>query len=129
MRKVLAMLLLAAGPALAASPEVLLSSYAAGARGDDAKFKPSAERGAALYARRVGDVSCVSCHTPDARAAGKHVRTGKMIEPLAPSANPARFTDEAKAEKWFRRNCRDVFGRECSVAEKADFVRYLTELK
>ena len=28
----------------------------------------------------------------------------------------------AKTEKWFRRNCNDVIGRECSRAEKADMI-------
>lgn len=55
--------------------------------------------------------------------------TGKSIKPLAPQAENARFTDAAKAEKWFRRNCTEVLGRECSAAEKADFVSYLAEVK
>ncbi len=129
MRSVLTILLLASAPALAASPAALLSSYEAGARAAVPSFSSSAERGAALYARRAGDASCAACHTPDPRAAGKHARTGKRIEPLAPGANPQRFTDAAKVEKWFRRNCNDVFERECSAAEKADLVRYLVDLK
>ena len=39
----------------------------------------------------------------------------------------ARFTDPAKTEKWFRRNCTEVLGRECSAAEKADFIQFLAE--
>lgn len=129
MRRAILITLLAAAPALAGSPAELLSSYEAAARGADAKFASSAQRGATLYAKPIGDVSCASCHMSDPRAAGKHARTGKRIEPLAPAANAERFTDPAKAEKWFRRNCRDVFERECTPAEKADFVRYLTDLK
>ena len=44
---------------------------------------------------------------------------------MAVSANPARFTDPDKVEKWFRRNCNSVLGRECSAAEKADVIAWL----
>ncbi len=68
--------------------------------------------------------SCTSCHTPNLKTAGKHVITDKPVEPLAPSANPERFTDPKKVEKWFKRNCKEVVGRECTAAEKADFIQY-----
>ena len=55
--------------------------------------------------------------------------TGKPIGALAPAFNPERFTDAAKAEKWFRRNCNDVVGRECTAAEKADVLSWLLTLK
>lgn len=32
-------------------------------------------------------------------------------------------------EKWFRRNCTEVVGRECSAAEKADFIVFSTEIR
>ena len=48
---------------------------------------------------------------------------------MAPAAHPQRFTDAAKTEKWFRRNCNDVVGRECTPAEKADFISWLLSLK
>ena len=51
------------------------------------------------------------------------------IGALAPSANAQRFSDAAKVEKWFRRNCNDVLGRECSAAEKADVLSWLIGLK
>lgn len=51
---------------------------------------------------------------------GKHATTGKVIGPLAPAFNAERFTDATKAEKWFRRNCNDVAGRECTVGEKTN---------
>jgi len=51
------------------------------------------------------------------------------VQPLAPAANGQRFTDPAKVEKWFRRNCNDVLGRECSAAEKADVLSWLLSLK
>ncbi|MBX9935628.1 MAG: DUF1924 domain-containing protein, partial [Burkholderiaceae bacterium] len=55
--------------------------------------------------------------------------TGKTIAPLAPAFNPERFTDTAKADKWFRRNCKDVLSRECTAAEKADVLAWLVQLK
>jgi hypothetical protein len=60
---------------------------------------------------------------------GKHAATGKAIAALAPSFNPERFSDPARAEKWFRRNCNDVVGRECTAAEKADVLGWLLTLK
>ena len=59
---------------------------------------------------------------------GKHASTGKAIAPMAPAANPKAFTDAAKVDKWFRRNCNDVLERECTPAEKADVLAYLISL-
>jgi hypothetical protein len=59
---------------------------------------------------------------------GRHVVTSKAIQPLAPSANPNRFQDRARVEKWFKRNCNDTVGRECTSAEKADVLAYLISL-
>lgn len=90
----------------------------------------SAERGGQFFAaKHGGNWSCATCHTPDPLATGHHASTGKGIAPLAPAANPQRFTDAAKVEKWFRRNCNDVLARECSPAEKGDIVAYLLALK
>jgi hypothetical protein len=61
--------------------------------------------------------------------AGTHASTGKPIGPLAPAFNPERFVDAVKTEKWFRRNCNDVIGRECSAAEKADVIAWLRTLR
>jgi len=69
--------------------------------------------------------SCVSCHTSDLSRAGKHVKTGKAIEPMSPRVNPARLSDNRKVEKWLLRNCKWTLGRECSVQEKADFLAYI----
>jgi hypothetical protein len=41
--------------------------------------------------------------------------------------NPERFTDTAKVDKWFRRNCKDVASRECTAAEKADMLAWLLQ--
>jgi hypothetical protein len=48
---------------------------------------------------------------------------------LAPAANPDAFTDAARVDKWFRRNCKDVLSRECTAAEKSDVVAFLLALK
>jgi hypothetical protein len=71
--------------------------------------------------------SCSTCHTKDPTAEGK-ARTGKAIDPMAVSANPARFTDAAKVEKWLRRNCNTVLGRECTAQEKGDVLTYLSHI-
>ena len=73
--------------------------------------------------------SCASCHNALPTGDAKHASTGKAITPLAPAFNPERFTDPAKSEKWFRRNCNDVAGRECSAGEKADVLAWLITLK
>jgi hypothetical protein len=87
-------------------------------------------KGQQLFTTKHGkEWSCSSCHTAVPTADGKHASTGKAITPLAPAANADRFTDTAKSEKWFRRNCNDVMGRECTAAEKADVLAWLLTLK
>lgn len=68
--------------------------------------------------------ACSACHSESPLQPGRHAVTGKAIKPLAPRAEAARFSDPAKVEKWFRRNCTEVVGRECSAAEKADFILF-----
>lgn len=63
---------------------------------------------------------CSDCHGNDLRRAGKHVTTGKRIEPMAPSVNPQRLADREKIEKWFARNCRWTLGRDCTPQEKGN---------
>ena len=88
-----------------------------------------AARGQKLFSTRPRELSCASCHGTPPTAASRHASTGKTIAPLAPAFNAERFTDTAKVDKWLRRNCRDVFERECSAAEKADLMAYLLSLK
>ncbi len=89
-----------------------------------------ADRGQALFNQRQGgEWSCASCHGTPPTAQGKHASTGKAIAPLAPAFNAKAFTDTAKVDKWFKRNCKDVFSRECSAQEKADVLAYLVGLK
>ena len=90
----------------------------------------SAQRGERFFKATHGsDWSCASCHTQNPLTPGKHAKTGKAIAPLAPAANPKRFTDAAAVEKWFRRNCNDVLGRACTAQEKGDVTQYLMSLK
>ncbi len=72
-------------------------------------------------------VSCASCHTGDLARAGRHLRTGKRIEPMSPAVNPERLTDATKIEKWFRRNCRWTLGRVCTPQEKGDVLMFIEE--
>ncbi|MDP4622701.1 MAG: DUF1924 domain-containing protein [Hydrogenophaga sp.] len=89
-----------------------------------------ADRGQALFNQRHGgEWSCASCHGTPPTAQGKHASTGKSIAPLAPAFNARAFTDTAKTDKWFKRNCKDVLSRECSAQEKADVLAYLIKLK
>jgi hypothetical protein len=107
----------------------LLRDYEASARRRDPAFRGfSAEEGRRIYLAEFpgdgGKVSCATCHTRDPRATGR-TPIGKVVEPLAPAANPARFTDRADVEKWFKRNCKQVMGRECTAAEKGHFLTFL----
>lgn len=90
----------------------------------------NAARGQTFFSsRHGGQWSCASCHGAPPTGAGKHASTGKALDPLAPAFNPRAFTDAARVEKWFRRNCKDVLSRECSASEKADVLAYLASLK
>jgi hypothetical protein len=122
----LAAALACAGTAAAADPAGLLAGYQADAKKTDPSFAASVARGESLFnARHGNEWSCASCHGSPPTAPGKHAKTGKAIAPLAPKASAERFTDAAKAEKWFRRNCNDVLGRACTPAEKADVLAFL----
>ncbi len=90
----------------------------------------SAERGKQGWNKEVvskeGDKrSCTTCHGTDLTKSGKHATTKKVIDPMAASANPDRYKDQKKIEKWFKRNCEWAWGRECTPQEKGDFLRYL----
>ncbi len=124
-------LLLLGGPAWAANPAEVQAALEKEARAADAGFRGfSAARGGSFYrSLHGGDWSCSSCHTDNPAAGGQHAVTKKPIRPLAPSANSERFTDVAKIEKWFKRNCNDVLKRACSAQEKCDFIAYLLSVK
>lgn len=73
-------------------------------------------------------ISCMTCHTSNPKAEGL-TRANKVIDPLAPIANKERFTDMEKVEKWFKRNCKDVLDRECTVLEKGNFTKFMMSIK
>lgn len=113
----------------AETPRDMIAGYTQEAVRSQPGFAASTERGRTFFLRKwnVTDrmPNCAACHGERPIGEGSHVITGKSIKPLAPLANAARFTSPAKVEKWFRRNCTEVVGRECSAAEKADFVQFL----
>ncbi len=120
------------GEAEAAAPRgAVFEKYSAEARATVPAFAADAARGKTLYFeahdRNGTPTSCATCHTDDPRTQGRSP-VGKRIEPLSPSANPDRFTDPVKTERWFERNCKQVLGRVCSPAEKADFISYVSSL-
>lgn len=120
--------------AFAATPQELLKQYEVQAKQESATFTNfSAERGATFFkTERIHSdgkkVSCATCHTADPRNQGK-TRANKVIEPMAVVTNPKRFTDSAKVEKWFGRNCKDVLERTCTAQEKGDYIQYLLSVK
>lgn len=120
--------------ALAATPQELLKQYEVQAKQENPAFSGfSAERGARFYRTERNHsngqkVSCATCHTADPRHQGK-TRANKVIEPMASIINPQRFTDAAKVEKWFGRNCKDVLERACNAQEKGDYIQYLVNVK
>jgi hypothetical protein len=122
--------LLPAFSASAAQPEDFLAEFSVRATQEGAGFPGfDAERGRQFFiSRHGGDWSCSSCHTGNPAASGQHVLTHKTIQPLAPAANPERFTQAPKVEKWFKRNCRDVLKRDCTAREKGDVLTYLLTL-
>ncbi len=67
---------------------------------------------------------CTTCHGKTPQGMGE-TRANKPIDPIAVSRTPARFTDAAKVDKWFLRNCKGVIGRECTAQEKVDFLTYM----
>lgn len=103
----------------------LLQDYAAAGAGPF-----SAQQGERLWHREQRGEdgkprSCASCHTADLKQDGRHVVTGKTIEPLAPSVNPTRLTVRPEIEKWLARNCKWTLGRACTAQESGDLLSFL----
>jgi len=71
--------------------------------------------------------SCNLCHTENLTNKGKHARTGKILEPLAPSVNKNSFSNIKKIKKWFKRNCKWTTGTECSTQTKADILAFIKQ--
>ncbi len=119
--------MLAALPAFAETPQQILDSLVAQAG------PASATRGEQFFrakstAGKTAD-ACATCHTENPKAVGQHVKTHKSIDPIAPVAQKDRFTDPAKVEKWFKRNCNEVLARACTPQEKADFTAYMISVR
>lgn len=118
-------------PALAnGARDSILDGYLTAAKAADPAFQAfSAARGETLFRDNHGTgkpdtPACTTCHTETPQGTGR-TRAGKEIKPIAVSANPTRFTDPAEVEKWFGRNCNSVLGRECTPAEKGDFITFM----
>ena len=115
---------------LGALAHPILDSYRVQAKQEFPAFKEfSAAAGQKFYLAKPADLACSTCHTDSPKAMGKHAKTGKEIQPLAPVANAKRITDAANVEKWFKRNCNDVLKRACTAQEKGDFMAYLLSVK
>jgi mono/diheme cytochrome c family protein len=105
----------------------LLTAYTA-----QAGEQPSPERGQRFFTKNFGRElgwSCSTCHGSNPTRPGKDDVSDKKIGPLAPAFNAQRFTDKVTVENAFRLNCKDVVGRECSAAEKADVLSWLLSFK
>jgi len=130
MKKMLFTIALTLSLPLYAGENPIQDSYRAAAKQENPGFKDfSAARGQAFYNAKSGEMACATCHSDSPKLHGKHAKTGKDILPMAPSANPQRFADAAKVEKWFKRNCADVLKRACTAQEKGDFMAYLLSVK
>ncbi len=90
-----------------------------------------ARKGGELWQRKVVNRkdgrtrSCATCHGRDLRQTGKHAKTGKAIKPLAPAVNIERLSSGKKIRKWFKRNCKWTWGRECTPQEKGDLLSFI----
>jgi hypothetical protein len=73
--------------------------------------------------------ACAACHTDNPKGEGKHIQSKKPIMPLAPAANPERFTSVEKVERNFSKHCREVYDRDCTPMEKGHFLTYLLSVK
>ena len=105
---------------------LIQDSYRVAAKQENPSFEDfSVAAGRRLYTTKVDQLACASCHTDSPMLEGRHVNTNTGILPMAPAANPKRFTDTEKVERWFDRDCRDVFKRACSAKEKGDLMAYL----
>lgn len=152
----LVILALFAQSSAATEPEDFLAVYAEMARQTDPSFEGfSAARGKEFYFRTHqmddgSDLSCATCHHADPREAtlahidqvpcrachvtlhqGAQGRSTikREIKPLAPSANPNRFTNEWQVEFWFGFNCELLLKRDCTPREKGDLITWLLTIE
>ncbi len=91
----------------------------------------SAQKGEQLWQQEVVNEkdgrtrSCTTCHGNDLRSTGKHAKTGKTIKPLSPAVNAKSLSSAKKIRKWFKRNCKWTWGRECTPQEKGDLLSFI----
>ena len=122
--------LLLCGNVSAAPRDDILRSLDSAARAADPAFSGfSTARGQALHTQtfaggKPDTPACTSCHGATPRSSGR-TPAGKAVEPMALSLSPTRYSDAAKVDKWFTRNCRDVLGRECTAREKGDWLSFM----
>ncbi len=122
--------ILLAGASQAGVREDQLAQYASAAKAENPGFAGfSAERGKTLHTQtftggKPDTTACTSCHGKDPRGTGR-APSGKTIEAMAASVTTARYTDPAKVEKWFKRNCTEVLGRVCTPQEKGDWLTFM----
>jgi len=115
---------------VAAPRDALLASLAAAAKAADPAFSGfSTSRGEKFHVTRFASgkaetPSCTSCHGDNPRSAGR-TPVGKPIDALAVSVTPTRYSDPAKVEKWFKRNCNEVLGRQCTPLEMGDWLSFM----
>lgn len=119
------------GVATAGPREDQLVQYAKTARAVSPAFSGfSADRGRRLHTQtfaggKPDTPDCTVCHGKDPRGPGR-TPTGKAIDAMAVSVAPSRYTDPVKVEKWFKRNCNEVLGRECTAQEKGDWLTFMS---
>lgn len=113
----------------------LIEAYQQEAKKKDKSFMGfSAIRGHELYHKKETrggkEKSCATCHTDDPMKQGKHPETGKALAGMAPAYYPKRFSNpHEKINVAFKRNCQNVFGRDCTVIEKGDILTYLLSVQ
>ncbi len=121
-------------PAALAAPgpgqKQVLDQYTTEAKAADPSFPGfSAERGKTFFfaepaTGKPDTPSCTTCHSKNPKDSGR-TRAGKDIGPMALSVKSDRYSDIAETEKWFKRNCDSVLGRQCTPAEKGDFITFM----
>ena len=128
MNKILFVALFGAASVFAATPNTEVAKYLSSLKAE-AKTEFSEAAGKEIFTKEnIKDgqkISCTSCHTQNLKGYGENKKTGKRIEPLAPSANPKSLTDVAEIKKWLKRNFNDVYGREGTAKEKGDVLTFL----
>lgn len=80
-----------------------------------------------MHSKKGEERGCTTCHTKNPADSGK-TPVGKVIEPISPAVNSERFTEVKHVNKWFKRNCKWVLERECTPAEKGNYITFMLSL-